>query len=202
MRASGPGGQNVNKVSSAVQLRFDVRGSESLPEEVRERLLHLARNRINRDGVLVIDARRFRAQERNREDARARLAALVRRAAQAPTPRVATRPTRALEAAPGRKQAPAGGAQADPALPGRRRVGTPLRLEEGGHSRFRAWMALRWNASAARLRAIADGKALMGQEARGVKKQSENRARSSGRRMIQWNAGVSIEKVKERDRRP
>ena len=95
VRASGPGGQNVNKVSSAVQLRFDVRGSESLPEEVRERLLHLARNRINRDGVLVIDARRFRAQERNREDARARLAALVRRAAQAPTPRVATRPTRA-----------------------------------------------------------------------------------------------------------
>ena len=78
-----------------MQLRFDVRGSESLPEEVRERLLRLARNRINRDGVLVIEARRFRAQERNREDARARLAALVRRAAQAPKPRVATRPTRA-----------------------------------------------------------------------------------------------------------
>ena len=95
VRASGPGGQNVNKVSSAVQLRFDVHGSESLPEEVRERLLRLARNRINRDGVLVIEARRFRAQERNREDARARLAALIRRAAQAPRPRVATRPTAA-----------------------------------------------------------------------------------------------------------
>ncbi len=93
IRASGPGGQNVNKVSSAVQLRFDVRGSESLPEAVRERLLRLARNRINREGVLVIEARRFRAQERNREDARARLAALIRRAAQAPRPRVATRPT-------------------------------------------------------------------------------------------------------------
>lgn len=95
VRASGPGGQNVNKVSSAVQLRFDVRGSESLPEAVRERLLRLARNRINRDGVLVIEARRFRAQERNREDARARLASLVRRAAQVPRPRVATRPTAA-----------------------------------------------------------------------------------------------------------
>ena len=95
VRASGPGGQNVNKVSSAVQLRFDVRGSASLPEEVRERLLRLARNRINRDGVLVIEARRFRTQERNREDARARLATLIRRAAQAPRPRVATRPTAA-----------------------------------------------------------------------------------------------------------
>ena len=93
VRASGPGGQNVNKVSSAAQLRFDVRGSASLPDEVRERLLRLARNRINREGVLVIDARRFRAQERNREDARARLAALICRAAQAPKPRLSTRPT-------------------------------------------------------------------------------------------------------------
>ena len=95
VRASGPGGQNVNKVSSAVQLRFDVRASASLPEAVRERLLRLARNRINSEGVLVIDARRFRSQERNREDARARLAALVGRAAQAPRPRLETRPTAA-----------------------------------------------------------------------------------------------------------
>ena len=95
VRASGPGGQNVNKVSSAVQLRFDVRGSPSLPEEARERLLRLARNRINGEGVLVIEARRFRSQERNREDARARLAILIRRAAEVPRARVATRPTRA-----------------------------------------------------------------------------------------------------------
>ena len=95
IRASGPGGQNVNKVSSAVQLRFDVQGSASLPEAARARLLRLARNRINSEGVLVIEARRFRTQERNREDARARLAALIGRAAQAPKPRVATRPTAA-----------------------------------------------------------------------------------------------------------
>ena len=95
IRASGPGGQNVNKVSSAVQLRFDVRASASLPDAVRERLLRLARNRINSEGVLVVEARRFRTQERNREDARARLAALIARAAQAPKPRLSTRPTAA-----------------------------------------------------------------------------------------------------------
>ena len=95
IRASGPGGQNVNKVASAVQLRFDAQGSASLPDAVRARLLRLARNRINSDGVLVIEARRFRTQERNREDARARLAALIARAAQAPKPRLATRPTAA-----------------------------------------------------------------------------------------------------------
>ena len=95
IRASGPGGQNVNKVSSAVQLRFDVGASASLPDAVRERLLRLARNRINSEGVLVVEARRFRTQERNREDARARLAALIARAAQAPKPRLATRPTAA-----------------------------------------------------------------------------------------------------------
>ena len=93
VRASGPGGQNVNKVSSAVQLRFDVHGSASLPDPVRERLARLARNRINSEGVLVIEARRFRSQERNRDDARARLAALIRRAAQAPRLRRKTRPT-------------------------------------------------------------------------------------------------------------
>ncbi len=95
VRASGPGGQNVNKVSSAVQLRFDVRGSPSLPEAVKERLERLAGRRLNRDGVLVIDARRYRAQERNREDARERLAVLVRAAEELPIARRATRPTRA-----------------------------------------------------------------------------------------------------------
>ncbi|NIR32173.1 MAG: aminoacyl-tRNA hydrolase [Gammaproteobacteria bacterium] len=95
VRASGPGGQKVNKVATAVQLRFDVRRSESLPAEVCERLLRLARNRINRRGVLIIDARRFRTQERNRQDALERLAALVRRAAERPRPRRKTHPSRA-----------------------------------------------------------------------------------------------------------
>ncbi len=92
IRASGPGGQNVNKVASAVQLRFDVRGSPSLPEPVRRRLERLAGNRMTQDGVLVITARRFRSQERNRADALARLVALIRRAAAPPTPRRPTRP--------------------------------------------------------------------------------------------------------------
>ncbi|MGC2412659.1 MAG: alternative ribosome rescue aminoacyl-tRNA hydrolase ArfB, partial [Stellaceae bacterium] len=81
IRASGPGGQNVNKVASAVQLRFDVRGSPSLPEAVRERLERLAGNRVSQDGILVLTARRFRSQERNRADALARLVALIARAA-------------------------------------------------------------------------------------------------------------------------
>ena len=95
VRAAGPGGQNVNKVASAVQLRFDVRGSPSLPEAVRERLEQRAGRRLSRDGVLVIEARRYRTQERNREDARARLAALIRAAEEPPILRRATRPTKA-----------------------------------------------------------------------------------------------------------
>ena len=95
VRASGPGGQNVNKVASAVELRFDARNSPSLPEALRERLLARRDRRITEAGVIVISAQRFRTQERNREDARERLAALVLAAMHVPKPRVATRPTRA-----------------------------------------------------------------------------------------------------------
>jgi len=86
IRASGPGGQNVNKVSSAVQLRFDV-GSSALSEEVRIRLSRLARRRINREGVLIIQASRYRSQEQNREDAVNRLVVLLRKAVEQPTAR-------------------------------------------------------------------------------------------------------------------
>jgi ribosome-associated protein len=93
IRSSGPGGQNVNKLASAVQLRFDVRRSPSLPDDVRTRLERLAGKRLTRDGVLVINAQRHRTQERNRDDARDRLVDLIRRAAVAPVPRRATKPT-------------------------------------------------------------------------------------------------------------
>ncbi len=93
IRASGPGGQNVNKLASAVQLRFDVRRSPSLAADVRARLERLAGKRLTRAGVLVIMAQRHRTQERNRQDALDRLIELIRRAAIAPIPRRATRPT-------------------------------------------------------------------------------------------------------------
>lgn len=95
IRASGPGGQNVNKVSSAVQLRFDARRSRSLPNDVSIRLQRLAGSRLTREGVIVITANRHRSQDQNRDEARERLFAMIREAANPPPPRRATKPTRA-----------------------------------------------------------------------------------------------------------
>jgi ribosome-associated protein len=92
-RASGPGGQHVNKTSTAIELRFDVRGSPSLPPDVRERLAKLAGSRLTLDGVLVLFAQGSRSQEMNRQEALARLVALIRQATERPKPRKATRPT-------------------------------------------------------------------------------------------------------------
>jgi ribosome-associated protein len=93
VQSSGPGGQNVNKLATAVQLRFDVRRSPALPDDVRRRLEHLAGKRLSDDGVLIIDAHRFRSQEKNRQDAIDRLVAMIRRASQQPRMRKRTQPS-------------------------------------------------------------------------------------------------------------
>ena len=99
VRASGPGGQNVNKVATAAQLRFDVHGSPSLPEEVKARLIKLAGRRMSADGSLVITARRYRTQEQNRADAIQRLVKMIQKAATRPQVRKATRPSPGAKAA-------------------------------------------------------------------------------------------------------
>ena len=97
IRASGPGGQNVNKVATAVQLRFDAARTASLPEAVKSRLMKLAGRRVTSDGVLIIEARKYRSQEQNRLDALERFRELVRKASEKSTPRRKTKPTRAAK---------------------------------------------------------------------------------------------------------
>jgi ribosome-associated protein len=97
VQSSGPGGQNVNKVATAVQLRFDVAHSASLPEEARKRLARLAGRRLTQDGVLIIEAKRYRTQEKNRQDALKRLADLLQKASEKPKTRRKTKPTQASQ---------------------------------------------------------------------------------------------------------
>ncbi|HNW14313.1 MAG TPA: alternative ribosome rescue aminoacyl-tRNA hydrolase ArfB [Anaerolineaceae bacterium] len=99
IRASGPGGQNVNKIASVAQLRFDIRSTSSLDAEVKERLIKLAGSRVTENGILILEAKRFRTQEQNRADAIARLVSLIQKALEKPRLRRATRPSRASQAA-------------------------------------------------------------------------------------------------------